>query len=31
MVEHGYGTHQVAETLRRGLHRLSANVPDGVG
>ena len=31
MVEHGYGTHQVAEALRRGLHRINAGVPDEVG
>jgi hypothetical protein len=31
MVEHGYGTHQVAEALRRGVHRINANVPDEVG
>lgn len=30
MVEHGYGTQQVAEALRRGLHRLN-NVTDQVG
>ncbi len=31
MVEHGYGTQQVAEALRRGLQRLNNNVPDQVG
>lgn len=31
MVEHGYGTHQVAEALRRGLQRLNNGVPDQVG